>query len=65
MALFAVMIFASCDSKMCYCYYYTHDGVYEEEAYTNTDNRCSVLTTSSRTCVEREERMDPNSLAYK
>ncbi len=49
--------FASCDSKLCYCYQTTSSGVYEEEVYTSTDNHCNVLSTSSRTCVEQNERM--------
>lgn len=65
-ALLAVAaLFASCDTKLCYCYQTTSSGVYEEEVYTNTDNHCNALSTNARTCVESNERMDPNEIAYK
>lgn len=58
-------IFASCDSKLCYCYESTTQGVYEQEVYTNTDTPCSSLGNSSRGCVETHERMNPGDIAYK
>lgn len=61
----AAFALASCDSKLCYCYEATSSGVYEQEAYTNTDTPCGALTNSRRTCVESNERMDPGSIAYK
>lgn len=65
-AAFAVaMVFASCDSKLCYCYESTTQGVYEQEVYTNTDTPCNAMSNSSRGCVESNERMDPNNIAYK
>mgnify|MGYP006872985223 CR=1 FL=1 len=58
-------MFASCDSKLCYCYTSTSQGVMEEEVYTNTDTPCSSLGNSSRGCVEKNERMNPGEIAYK
>ena len=55
---------ASCDSKLCYCYERTSMGVQEVESYTNTDTPCNALSTSSRTCVERQERMNPGDIAW-
>lgn len=57
--------FASCDSKLCYCYESTAQGVYEQEVYTNTDTPCSAMSTGSRGCVESNERMNPGDIAYK
>lgn len=64
-AVAAVVLLASCDSKLCYCYQTTSAGVHEEEVYTNTDNHCNVLSNSSRTCVEQNERMNPGDIAWK
>ena len=64
-AVAAVVLLASCDSKLCYCYQTTSAGVPEEEGYTNTDNHCNVLSNSSRTCVEQNERMNPGDIAWK
>jgi hypothetical protein len=61
----AALFFASCDSKLCYCYETTSQGVYEQEVYTSTDTPCGAMSTSSRGCVEQHERMDPGSIAYK
>ena len=61
----AALSLSACDSKLCYCYQTTYNGVHEEEVYTNTDNHCNVLSNSSRTCVEQNERMDPNDIAWK
>ncbi|MBP5528125.1 MAG: hypothetical protein J6X79_06730 [Bacteroidales bacterium] len=65
MAAVVALLFASCDSKLCYCYESTAQGVYESEVYTNTDSPCSALSTSNRGCVEQNERMDPGQIAYK
>lgn len=66
LALFAVVVFcASCDSKLCYCYQTSPNGVYEEEVYTNTDTPCNALSTNARGCVESNERMNPHDIAYK
>lgn len=59
------LMFASCDSKLCYCYTSTSQGVHEEEVYTNTDTPCNALGSTSRGCVEQNERMDPGQIAYK
>lgn len=66
-AFVIALLFASCDSKLCYCYTSTSQGVLEEEVYTNTDTPCSALGNSSRGCIEREERgtFDPGDIAYK
>ena len=63
--LAAAFALAACDSKLCYCYETTASGVYEQEAYTNTDTPCLSLSNSRRTCVERNERMNPEDIAYK
>lgn len=60
-ALMAVLAFSSCDLKMCYCY----ENGYEEETYTNVDTPCSSYTTTTRGCVEVNERMNPDLVAYK
>ena len=65
LAAVATLLLASCDSKLCYCYEASGSGVYEQEVYTNTDTPCSAMSTSSRGCVESDERMDPGSIAYK
>lgn len=57
--------FASCDSKLCYCYEPTSSGVYESEVYVNTDTPCSSMSTGNRGCVERNERMNPGDIAWK
>ena len=64
-ALAAVaLLTASCDSKLCYCYTRTSNGVYVDEVYTATDKACTALNTSSRTCVEQNEYVDPGDVAY-
>ena len=63
---FAALCFASCDSKLCYCYESANpQGVYEQEVYTNTDTPCSAMSTSTRGCVEQNERMNPDDIAWK
>ena len=39
-------VFASCDSKLCYCYESTAQGVYEQEVYTNSDTPCNAMSNS-------------------
>ncbi len=66
-ALLAVgMLAASCDSKLCYCYLYSSNAVPAvQENYVNSDTPCSSLTREpSRVCVERNEYIDPNGIAY-
>ena len=58
-------LFAACDSKLCYCYTPTSQGVIEDETYTNSDTPCSALGNSTRGCVESNERMNPGDIAYK
>lgn len=62
--LMAIVALSSCDSKLCYCYERTSLGVQEVESYTNTDTPCSALSNYSRTCVERQERMNPGDIAW-
>jgi len=61
----AVLLFASCDMKKCYCYDITSQGVIEQEEYTNSDTPCSALGNSNRGCVEEHERMNPGDIAWK
>lgn len=65
MACGAIAFLSSCDSKLCYCYESTSQGVYEQEVYTNTDTPCNAMSNSSRGCVESNERMNPGEIAYK
>ncbi len=53
--------FASCGSKLCYCY----ENGYEQELYISPDVACNAYSTASRGCVEQHERMDPGQVAYK
>lgn len=71
-ATMAIMLLASCDTKVCYCYNYSPSGVVTEETtYTGYDQMCAALSrgvegaANSRVCVESNERMDPGSLASK
>lgn len=59
LALMTAVVFASCDSKLCYCY----ENGYETEVYTNSDTPCSALGSGERGCVESYERMDPGQVA--
>lgn len=62
LALCAMSIaFASCDSKLCYCY----ENGYEQEVYISTDLPCNSQSTNTRGCVESHERMDPGQVAWK
>ena len=65
LAALAAVGFASCDSKLCFCYESGAQGVYEQEVYTNTDTPCNAMSTSTRGCVEQNERMNPGEIAYK
>ena len=65
LAAVAALGFASCDSKLCYCYESGPQGVYEQKVYVNTETTCSAMSNSSRGCVESNERMDPGQIAYK
>lgn len=61
MAVLAVVLLASCDSKLCYCY----ENGYEQQVYVNPDTPCSSMTRGERGCVEKNERMDPGQVAKK
>ncbi len=64
MAMLAVVLLASCDSKLCYCYDHTSSGTpYEQEIFVNTDTPCSAMSNGDRGCVESYERMDPGQVA--
>lgn len=65
MAAVAALLLASCDSKLCYCYESTAQGVYESEVYINPDSPCNSMSTSTRGCVESNERMPIGDIAYK
>ena len=62
-AIMAIFAFASCDTKLCYCYESTSTGVYEQEVYVQSDTPCSSMNRENRGCVERNERMDPGEIA--
>lgn len=64
LAAVAALTLASCDSKLCYCYEAAGSGVYEQEVYANSDTPCNALNNSSRSCVEKNERMNPGDIAY-
>lgn len=66
MAAVAVLVLlSSCGQKRCFCYERTGAQVYESEIYINPDTPCSSQTTSSRGCIEEEERgtIDPGMIA--
>lgn len=65
LATLAAICLASCDSKLCYCYEVTPNGVMEQEVYANTETHCNALSNTTRTCVERNERMNPEDIAWK
>lgn len=54
-------LFASCDTKLCYCY----ENGYEQTVYINVDTPCNSMTRGERGCVESNERMDPGQTAKK
>lgn len=58
-----IALFASCDTKLCYCYQQTGSHVTESETYVDLSTRCNDLSTSIRHCVESSQRMDPNGMA--
>lgn len=61
----AALMLASCDGKLCYCYESTAQGVYESELYLNSDTPCNSMSTTTRGCVESNERMSTGDIAYK
>ena len=52
LALAALALAASCDTKKCYCY----EGGYEEVEYVLADKACSSQSTTNRGCIEESER---------
>lgn len=56
--MLACMAFASCGSKLCYCY----EGNREAELYVSEDVACNAYSTDRRGCVESYERMNPNDI---
>jgi hypothetical protein len=56
-----VALFSACDSKLCYCY----ENGYETEMYVSSDVACGAYSTTTRGCVESNERMNPGDIAYK
>lgn len=61
LAAVAALSFASCDSKLCYCY----ENGQEQQLYISPDLPCNSYSTASRGCVEQNERMDPGDVAWK
>ena len=61
MALVICATFASCDTKLCYCY----ENGQEQTMYISTDLPCNTQSTDTRGCVEQNERMDPGTTAWK
>lgn len=62
-AVAATSILSSCDSKVCICYERVNGNVTRTETYGDPAARCSTLSTSSRTCVEEYEEVDPSQIA--
>ena len=54
----ACIAFASCGSKLCYCY----EGNHEAELYVSEDVACNAYSTDRRGCVESYERMNPSDI---
>lgn len=61
----AALGFASCDSKLCYCYERINGTVQRTEQYTNTDTPCASLGNATRGCIERDElgTVNPDDIA--
>lgn len=66
-----VCLFASCDTKTCYCYNYTYSGILESEEIVDSDKNCRSLSRGmageygSRACVESNERVPSGDIAWK
>ena len=59
-------LLSSCDDKVCYCYERVSPSqVNEVVVYATSDTPCASLGTSSRGCIESNERgtIDPNDIA--
>jgi hypothetical protein len=66
LSLIGLVAFASCDSKICYCYERSANGtVHETEVYTSNDTPCNSMSRGDRGCIESYERgtIDPNDIA--
>ena len=61
LAALAALGFASCDSKLCYCY----ENGQEQQLYISPDLPCHSQSTATRGCVEQNERMNPDDVAWK
>lgn len=61
LAAVAALFLASCDSKLCYCY----ENGEEQQLYISPDLPCNSQGTATRGCVEQNERMDPDDIAWK
>lgn len=62
----AAIVYASCDTKSCYCYETDASGrVHEQVVYAKPSTACNSYSTASRGCVESNERgsFDPNQVA--
>ena len=62
-AVAGIMALSSCDSKVCICYQRVNGTVTKTETMGDPAARCSTLSTSSRTCVEEYEEVDPSQIA--
>ena len=56
LAVVATLSFVSCDTKACYCFESTPQGVYQNEVYVNADLPCSSMNTDNTGCIEANER---------
>lgn len=62
----SALCFASCDSKICYCYERSANGtVHETEVYTSNDTPCNSMSRGDRGCIESYERgtINPDDIA--
>lgn len=62
-AIAAMTLLSSCDSKICICYERVNGNVTKTETLADPAARCSTLSTSRRTCVEEYEELDPSQIA--
>lgn len=58
-----VTLMAACDGKTCICYQQVNGKMTETETYADLETACRTLSTSTRTCVEVSEEIDPNAIA--
>ena len=63
MAVFAIAILASCETKTCICYESVGGTWTKNETYADAAERCANLSTTTRKCVESyEEDIDPSAI---